>query len=345
VERLSGEENGMPQRVRDQVVVITGASSGIGRETAILFGEQKASVVLAARNEAALGEVKREIERLGGQAHVVTTDVAVRDQVERLARAALDRFGRIDTWINNAAVSVYATAEQLSVEEIDRVIQVNLMGPIYGMKAVLPHLRRQGYGTIINVGSVESKRSVPLQAPYVAAKHGLKGFTDTLRLELDHEQSGITVTLILPSSINTPLFNHARSKLGVKPQPIPPIYEPRAVAEAILFAAEHPRREVVVGGSGKLLVVAERINSPLVDRYMLQGGRLFRQQRTNEPDDGRDNLFAPLDGEGSATGQFGQRSQSNSLFTRHLELHPNRQRALLGTLLLGLLALVRRTGR
>jgi len=134
----------MPQRVRDQVVVITGASSGIGRETAILFGEQKASVVLAARNEVALEEVKREIERLGGQAHVVTTDVAMWDQVERLARAALDRFGRIDTWINNAAVSGYATAEQLSVEEIDRVNQVNLLGPIYGMKAALPYLRRQG---------------------------------------------------------------------------------------------------------------------------------------------------------------------------------------------------------
>ena len=195
------------------------------------------------------------------------------------------------------------------------------------------------------MGSAESKRSVPLQAPYVAAKHGLKGFTDTLRLELDHERSDIAVTLILPSSINTPLFNHARSKLGVKPQPIPPIYEPRTVAAAILFAAEHPRREVVVGGSGKLLAVGERLDPSLVDRYMLQGVRLFRQQQTNEPDDGQDNLFASLAGKGSATGQFGQRSQSNSLYTRYLELHPNRQRALLGTVLLGLLALVRRTGR
>ena len=335
----------MPRPISNQVVVITGASSGIGRETAIMFGQRGASVVLAARSEAALREVAREIERLGGAAEVVVTDVAEWPHVERLAQRASDRFGRIDTWINNAAVSTYATVEESTVAEIDRVVQVNLRGQIYGMKAALPHLARQGHGTIINVASALAERGVPLQAAYCAAKHGIKGFTEALRLELARDHPDITVTLIEPSSINTPLFTHARSKLGVKPQPIPPVYEPRVVAEAILFAAEHPRRTIVAGGSGKMLVVAQKLSPSLVDWYLLQNERGFRQQRSDRPDDGQDNLFAPLDGPGSATGEFGQRSKATSLYTRHLELHPQRQRILNAAMLAGLVALARRVGR
>jgi NAD(P)-dependent dehydrogenase (short-subunit alcohol dehydrogenase family) len=335
----------MPRRLRNQVVVITGASSGIGRATAVMLGERGASVVLAARNEAALREVAKEIERLGGVAEVVVTDVAEWPQVERLAQRAVDRFGRFDTWVNNAAVSTYATVEESTVEEIDRVLQVNLHGQIYGVKAALPHLARQGQGTIINVASALAERGVPLQAAYCAAKHGIKGFTESLRLELARDHPGITITLIEPSSINTPLFTHARSKLGVKPQPIPPIYEPSVVAETILFAIEHPRRTIVAGGSGKMLVLAEKLSPALVDWYMLQNERGFRQQQTDQPDDGQDNLFAPLEGTGSTTGEFGQRSQAISLFTRHLELHPRRTRMLSAAVLAGLVALVRRAGR
>ncbi|MGD9889842.1 MAG: SDR family oxidoreductase [Dehalococcoidia bacterium] len=336
----------MPRPLQNQVVVITGASSGIGRETALALGEQGASVVLAARTEAALQEAAKEVERLGGKAHVVVTDVADWTQVERLAQAAVTRFGRIDTWVNNAAVSAYAIVEQTTVEEIERIIQVNLLGQIHGMKAALPVMKEQGQGTIINVASAEAVRAVPLQAAYVAAKHGIKGFTDTFRMELEHERTGITVTLILPSSINTPLFRHARSKLGAKPQPIPPIYEPRTVAEAIIFAAEHPRREITVGGSGKLLTTVERLSPALADRYMLQGGRMFKKQRTNQPDDGQDNLFVPMPPESySTTGEFGVQSKANSLYTRSLELHPTRMRLLAGAALLGVVALLRRAGR
>jgi short-subunit dehydrogenase len=335
----------VPREVSNQVVVVTGASSGIGRETATMLGERGASVVLAARNEAALNEAAKEVERLGGKAQVVVTDVAEWAQVERLARAAVEHFGRIDTWVNNAAVSVYGTVEELTVEEIERVVQVILMGQIYGMKAALPHLTRQGQGTIINVASALAQRSVPLQAPYCAAKHGIKGFTESLRLELARSHPGINVTLVMPSSINTPLFDHARSKLGVKPQPVPPIYEPRVVAEAILFAAEHPRRTIVAGGAGKGIVQAEKISPSFVDWYMLRKERGFKQQRTNRPDDGRDNLFAPVPGTGSATGSFGQKSKSSSPYTRYLELHPNRKRALNAVALASLVALVRRAGR
>lgn len=335
----------MPRKVSEQVVVVTGASSGIGRETAVMLGEHGASVVLAARNESALNEAAKEVERLGGKAQVVVTDVAEWAQVERLAQAAVEHFGRIDTWVNNAAVSVYGTVEELTIEEIERVVQVILMGQIYGMKAALPHLTRQGQGTIINVASALAERSVPLQAPYCAAKHGIKGFTESLRLELARSHPGVNVTLIMPSSINTPLFDHARSKLGVKPQPVPPIYEPRVVAETILFAAENPRRTIVAGGAGKGIVQAEKISSSLVDWYMLRKERGFKQQRTNQPDDGRDNLFAPMPGTGSATGSFGQKSKSSTPYTRYLDLHPNRKRALNAAVVAGLVALVRRLGR
>jgi NAD(P)-dependent dehydrogenase (short-subunit alcohol dehydrogenase family) len=335
----------MPRPVSNHVIVITGASSGIGRESAIVLGGRGASVVLAARNKAALHEVAREVERLGGIAEVVVTDVADWPQVERLAQAAVRRFGRIDTWVNNAAVSIYATVEELTVEEIERVLHVNLLGQIYGVKAALPHLTGQGRGTIINVASALADRAAPLQAAYCAAKHGVKGFTEALRLELARDHPGITVTLIEPSSINTPLFRQARSKLGVLPQPIPPVYEPRVVAEAILFAVEHPRRDIVVGGSGKLLTVMQRLSPALVDWYMLQRGRAFTQQRTNQPDDGRDNLFAPLSGTGATTGEFGQDSRSESLYTRVLECYPSRQRALVGAGLVSMAALARRIGR
>jgi short-subunit dehydrogenase len=331
--------------ISEQVVVITGASSGIGRETAVRLGERGASVVLAARNETALGEAAKEVERLGGKAQIVVTDVAEWDQVERLAREAVNRFGRIDTWVNNAGVNEYATVEEMTIEEIERIIRVNLMGEIHGMKAAVPNMKRQGQGTIINVASILAQRSVPLHAAYGAAKHGIAGFTETLRLELEHEKSGITVTLVMPTYINTPLFRHSRSKMGVKPRPVPPIYEPRVVAEAILFAAEHPRRDIVVGGSGKLITLMHWISPSLLDRLMLLGGLMFEQQKTDEPDDGRDNLFAPVDGTGSTTGEFGQRSISTSPYTRHLEQHPNRKRILLAAAAVGSVALLRRVGR
>jgi len=335
----------MARPVKEQVVVITGASSGIGRETALAFGRVGASVVLAARSEADLQEVASQVERLGGRALVVPTDVADWPQVQRLADTAIDHFGRIDTWVNNAAVSIYATVEQLTPEEIDRVIHVNLLGQIYGMKAAVPHLKRNNGGSLINVASALAERSAPLQAAYCASKHGIRGFSESLRLELARDGSNITVTVIEPSSMNTPLFSHARSKMGVRPQPIPPVYEPRTVAEAILFVAEHPQRSVVVGGAGKLLTVMQRLSPALLDRYMLQGERAFKQQKTDTPDAGQDNLYTPMPGTGSTTGDFGQTSKSVSAYTRSLGQHPNRERAAIAAFLLAAFALVRRIGR
>jgi short-subunit dehydrogenase len=331
--------------LNQQVVVITGASQGIGRETALQLAERGASVVVAARNEEALGELVRQVERIGGQAEAVVTDVADADQVERLAQRAVERFGRIDTWVNNAAVSIYAPVENVEPEEMERLIRVNLLGQMYGSRAAIPHMRRQGGGTIVNVGSALSDRAVPLQSAYVASKHGVAGFSEALRLEMIEEGTGIDVVLIMPSSMNTPLFNFARSKIGVQPMPVPPVYEPRVVAEAILHAAEHGGREVVVGGWGKMLTVAQWLSPSLLDRYMLQGARAWKQQQTARPDDARDNLFEASTGPGATTGDFGRDSKATSLYTTHLELHPERKRIAVAALVIGSLLLVRRIGR
>jgi short-subunit dehydrogenase len=327
------------------VVVITGASQGIGRETALQMAMQGASLVLAARNEEALSELALQIKRIGGQAETVVTDVAEWKQVERLARRAVQRFGRIDTWVNNAAVSIYATVEQLEPDELERLVRVNLLGQMYGAKAALRHMKQGGRGTIVNVGSALSERAIPLQSAYVATKHGVRGFSEALRLELQHEEAGIDVVVILPSSTNTPLFEFARSKLGVMPMPVPPVYEPRVVAQAIVHAAEHGGREIVVGGWGKLLVVAQGLSASMLDRYMLQGGRAFEQQKTRRPDDHRDNLFDPSTGPGSTTGEFGNGSKSSSLYTTFLELHPMRKRIAVAAAVLGGLTVLRRIGR
>jgi short-subunit dehydrogenase len=335
----------MKRLLRDQVVVITGASQGIGRETALQCAGQGARVVVAARNAEALGTLAAEIERLGGEAEIVVADVSEPDQVEAIGVRAIRRFGRVDTWVNNAAISAYATVEQLDPAEMERIIQVNLLGQMYGSRVAVALMKPHRHGTIVNVGSALSERAVPLQSAYVASKHGIAGFSEALRLELQHDHAGIDVVLILPSSINTPLFRLARSKIGVQPMPIPPIYEPRAVAKAICHAAEHGGREVVVGGWGKLLTLAQQISPTLLDRYMLQGGREFKAQRTDRPNDRRDNMFQPSTGPGATTGDFGDHARPSSIYTERLELHPYRKRLATLAMLLGGVALIRQLGR
>ncbi len=335
----------MPRPLKEQVVVITGAAAGIGRTAALAFAEKGAAVVLADHNRAGLDSAVEEIERQGGAAYAVQTDVAEWEEVERLAQAAVEHFGRIDTWINNAALSEYAMVEDMTIDEIDRIVQVNLMGQIYGMKAALPHMIRQGYGNLVSVASALAYRSIPLQSAYCATKHGIKGFTEALRMELRYKYDDIHVTLVMPASINTPLFAHARSKMGRQPMPVPPIYQPEVVAEALLHVAEHPIRDVVAGGAGKLITAMGRFFPAFADWYMVQNGRLWKQQLTNRPADQKDNLFSPMPGSGEKYGEFTQRSKPRSLYTRYLGLHPNRERALIGTMLLSFVGLIWWLGR
>lgn len=303
----------MPSPIPEQVVVITGASSGIGLATARAAARRGAKVVLAARNERDLNNAAEEIRRGGGEAIPVPTDVTDYAQVEALARRAVEEYGRIDSWVNNAGVSLYATFEEASLEDFKQVVDVVFYGQVHGARAALPFLKQTG-GALVCVGSALSDRGIPLQGAYCAAKHALKGWLDSLRVELMHEGSGVRVTLVKPSSINTPLFNKAKTQMGVMPQPIPPIYEPELAAEGILRAVEGDERDVYIGGAGKLLSVAERISPKLLDLQQTRQG--FEQQKTDWPKDADapHNLNAHVESDGGVRGDFTSRAKRRSAY-------------------------------
>lgn len=312
--------------LRNHVVVVTGASSGIGRATALLLARAGSSVVVAARNERALGELETSSRDLSGEIVAHPTDVSDPEAVWALAATTANRFGRIDAWINAAAVAMYATVEDTQPHELRRILDVNVVGTANGVRAALPVMERQGAGVIVNIGSVESQRALPYQSAYAASKHAVRGMTDALRAELAHRGSPVRLTLVMPSAINTPFFRHARSKIGVVPQPFPPVYEPETVAEAILHAVQHPVREVVVGGGGKGLELLDRISPRLVDVALSLRPIGRGLQRTEQPDDGRDNLEAPLDEPGSVRGEWGDMARRRSWYTSLIGLHPLRTR-------------------
>ncbi len=298
--------------------------------------------MLAARGALALERAAADVEAAGGRTLPVPTDVADWSEVEALAARAVEAFGRIDTWVNGAAVSAYGRMEELPVEQVRRVIEVDLIGHVHGIKAALPHMRRQGSGTIIGISSGLGGRAVPLQAPYCAAKAGVVGLMDALRGELEHDRTGIAVTTILPSSINTPLFDNASSRLGVRPAPIPPVYRPEAVAEAILYAAEHPVRDILVGGGARALTGSHRLAPRLTDRMLLFGGQAFARQRSDlDAPTGDGNLFEPGTAN-SATGSYGRFALRTRVYTPLLEYQPSRRRALTAALFLGAIAAGRR---
>lgn len=325
----------------EQVVVVVGASSGIGREIALQYGARGASVVVAARRGPALDDLVGVIEGRGGLGLAVPTDVAEWDQVEQLAGRAVDRFGRVDTWVTCAGVSIFGMLADVAVADISRVLQVNLMGHVHGIKAALPVMRRQHGGTIIGISSVLGVRAIPLQAPYCASKHGVEGLYESLRMEERRARSGVRVTTILPGPINTPFYDVARSTMGVRPAPIPPLYPPSAVAEAVLFAAVHERRRIIVGGTGAQLAALQRVSPALVDRVLSIGNQIFERQRKPEVDDGRSNLHHPA-GSAEVTGSYGHLSFGRSLYTRALAQHPARARSLLGAAAAGAAVRLRR---
>lgn len=322
--------------VEEQVVVIVGASSGIGRETARRFARRGAKLVLSARSATDLQSLVQEIREMGGRATTVIADVTDPREVAAIAERAVEAHGRIDTWIHLAAVGVWATFEQTTPEEFRQVIDVNLNGQAYGAMAALPHLRRAGGGALIHVSSVEARVSLPFQSAYAASKHGMDGFIRSLRLELEREGAPISVTQVLPSAINTPFFDKARTRLGVKPKPMGPIYDPCLVANVILYAAEHPARDIVVGGGGAAILLGQRLSPRLIDRYLLWNG--FRAQRTAEPrsESAPTSLFRPLSGAGRVRGEQSDRARSSSGYT-WMATHPTVVR---GAVIGGSLALV-----
>lgn len=238
-----------------QVIVITGASSGIGLATARMAADKGVKVVLVARNSEALDEIVVGINNRGGHATMVDADIADDDAAERIAAHAIDTYGGFDTWVNNAAAALYAPLEQVSMAEHRRVFDVGYFGLVQGSLEAARHLKSRG-GAIINVGSVLSDRAVPIQGAYSAMKHAVRGFTDALRMEMENEGAPVSVTLIKPNGMDTPYPEHARNKMG-KPARIPPVvYDPRLVAKAILFSAENQKRSLIVGGGGLLVTLS-----------------------------------------------------------------------------------------
>lgn len=306
------------RKLEDQVVVITGATSGIGLATAREAARRGARVVVAARNAEDLEALATEIAGAGGQALAVPTDVADVNSVDRLREAAIERFGRIDTWVNNAGVSIYGKLNEVDLVEARRLFDVNFWGVVHGCRAAVPALRERG-GAIINVGSVLSDRVIPIQGMYSASKHAVKGYTDALRMELEMEKHPISVTLVKPSAIDTPYTEHARNHMEVAPKNPPPVYAPELVADVILFCAEHPRRDIVVGGGGKMFSLFEKLMPRATDRVM--EATMEKMQKGDGPNDRRDALFmAPLI-EGRERGGYGGHVIRRSAYTT-MALHP-----------------------
>ncbi len=295
-----------------EVVVITGASAGVGRATARAFGKRGARIGLVARGRDGLAAAKREVEELGGKALVCVADVSDPAQVEEAAAAIEDAFGPIDVWVNNAMVSVFSPVKEMQPDEYKRVTEVTYLGYVYGSLAALKRMLPRDRGVIVHVGSALAYRGIPLQSAYCASKHAIQGFTDSLRTELLHDRSHVRVTMVQMPAMNTPQFRWVRSRLPRKAQPVPPIYQPEVAAEAIVYAATHKRREVYVGVPTVKAIVGNKIAPGLLDRFLAASG--YDSQQTDEPaDPGRpDNLYAPLPGDHGAHGVFNSRSKDRS---------------------------------
>jgi short-subunit dehydrogenase len=300
------------KRIEDQVVVITGASSGIGLATAKMAAERGARVVLAARDADGLASARVEIEGAGGRAITVVADVSVFEDVRTIARRAIEAFGGFDTWVNNAGLSIYGPIEEVPVEDARRLFDVNYWGIVHGALTAVAHLKDRG-GAVINLGSVTSDRAIPLQGHYSASKHAVKAFTDALRMELEKEGAPVSLTLIKPGAIDTPFPEHARNYMEAEPKHPAPVYDPSVVAEAIVFCAEHARRDLIVGGGGKMTSALHNVPR-VADRYMR--ATMFEGQKMHRPSrrEREDSLYEPQGG-GRERGNYPGTVRKRSLYT------------------------------
>ena len=292
------------------IVVITGASAGVGRAAVRKFARHGARIGLLARGVDGLTAVQREVEKLGGEALMIPTDVANAEQVEAAAAAIEARLGQIDIWINNAMTSVFSPIKQMTAEEFRRVTEVTYLGYVYGTLAALKRMLPRDRGVIVQVGSALAYRGIPLQAAYCAAKHAVQGFCDSLRCELIHDSSNVKVTMLQMPALNTPQFGWVKSRLTHKAQPVPPIFQPEVAAEAIYFAAHNPRREFYIGLPTVKAIVADKIAPCLLDHYLARTGYDSQQYNGAEDPNRPDNLWQPVPGNHGAHGAFDARAQS-----------------------------------
>jgi NAD(P)-dependent dehydrogenase (short-subunit alcohol dehydrogenase family) len=322
------------------VVVVTGASSGVGRAIVRMLGERRARVALIARGVAGLLGAAAEIERSGGEAMVLPLDVSDATAVAAAADEVVSRWGRIDVWINNAMVSVFSPIAEMTADEFARVMNVTYLGAVHGTCAALRHMRQRNAGTIIQIGSALAYRSIPLQSAYCAAKAALRGFTDSLRCELAHDRSAIELTMLQLPAVNTPQFDVVRNRLGKHARPVPPIYQPEVIAGAVAHAIEHPAREMWIGGSTILAILGQRMVPGMLDQYL--GRRGYAAQVTDAvPPTGVDNVDAPLAGDRGAHGVFDRDARGSSVVL-WLRLHRSEIAAVALGAAAGLVALTRR---
>lgn len=308
------------KKIEEQTIVITGATSGIGLTTARMAAKRGAKLVLAARNETALQLLTDELKSTGCEAIYVAADVGREGDVNKIAAEAVVKFDGFDSWVNNAGVSIYGKLEDVDVNDFRQLFETNFWGLVYGSLAAARHLKTTG-GAIINIGSTLSDRAIPLQGMYCASKHAVKGFTDSLRMELEAEDAPISVSLIKPAAIDTPYKEHAKNYLQYEPENPPPVYAPDTVAEAILHCAENPVRDVFVGAGGKALSFFGEFAPRTADKVMEM--TMFKMQKSENPANGNDkeSLYYPADDSLSERGNYDGHVFESSIYTK-ASLHP-----------------------
>lgn len=293
-----------------EVVVITGATAGVGRATTRAFAKQGAHIGLLARGEDRLEATKQEVESLGGEAVAIPTDVAEADQVEAAAEAVEDAFGPIDVWVNNAMTSVFGEFMDVEPDEYRRVTDVTYHGTVYGTMAALRRMIPRDHGSIVLVGSALAYRGIPLQSAYCGAKHAIEGMFDSIRAELLHNNSNVEVTMVQLPAVNTPQFEWVRSKLPRKAQPVPPIYQPEVAADAIVWSAHHSEREIYVGYSATQAIIGNKLLPGVGDWYLARTGYEGQMQEGRDNPDRPDNLWDPVPGDRGAHGMFDDRART-----------------------------------
>jgi NAD(P)-dependent dehydrogenase (short-subunit alcohol dehydrogenase family) len=316
---------------KPEVVVITGASAGVGRATVRKFAKDGARIGLIARGLDGLKGAQREVEELGGKALAFPVDVANPDLVEAAAAQIEADFGDIDIWINNAMASVFSPVKKMTADEFRRVTEVTYLGCVFGTLAALKRMLPRNRGTIVQIGSALAYRGIPLQAAYCAAKHAIQGFCDSLQCELIHDKSMVELTMVQLPALNTPQFGWVKSRLPRKAQPVPPIFQPEVAADAIHFAAHHPRREFYIGAPSVAAIVGNKFAPGLLDRYLGATGYDSQQYDGPEDPDRPDNLWQPLAGDHGAHGAFDARATDCSP-----QLWMSKHRSLIGIAALAL---------
>ncbi len=301
------------RQMNPPVVVITGASAGVGRATARAYAQEKARIGLVARGREGLEGARREVEERGGQALVLPTDVSDPDQVEAAAAAVEQQFGPVDVWVNNAMTTVFSPFLKMTPHEFRRVTEVCYLGCVYGTMAALGRMVPRDRGVVVQVGSALAYRAIPLQSGYCGAKHAIQGFTESIRSELLHDGSNVHITMVQMPALNTPQFHWCKSNMPNKAQPVPPIFQPELAADAIVWASKHRRRELNVGGSTSKVITGNKFFPGLGDRYLARAA--YDGQQTDEPEDSERpfNLWEAVPGDHGAHGDFGDRARHRSL--------------------------------